>query len=104
MRDMTSERFALVKTSNIRRLAVVSGECKTPFHFIRLMRVHPVVKPAPCGVAAIQFLQFTRIRPTPRFGGKIFSHSRDIRFPHLHNDQDIGWKDFPILTPFTSLA
>jgi len=47
MRDITSDRFALVKTSGIQKFAVISGQREPPFHFIRFVRVHPVVKAAP---------------------------------------------------------
>jgi hypothetical protein len=43
MRDITSERFALVKTSDTQRFSVISREREPTLHFIRLMRVHPVV-------------------------------------------------------------
>ena len=81
MRDITSDRFALVKTSDInvgqasrltltfsvsfqmetgatpalRRQAftIISGQCQSPFHFIRRVRKHPVVKSRPLRVARI---------------------------------------------------
>ncbi len=78
IRDITSDRFALVKTSGIEGFAVVSGQRQPPFHFIRLMRVHPVVKARPLRVAAIQFLigEFTSVRATPRFRRKAFQRAR----------------------------
>jgi hypothetical protein len=62
----------------LRRLAAISGKSQSSFHFIRLMRVHPVVKPAPLRVATIQFFvcQFACFRATPRFGGESFEHGR----------------------------
>ena len=45
--SFVSIRFALVKTSGIQRLAKICRQRETPFHFIRLMRVHPVVKSRP---------------------------------------------------------
>lgn len=82
IRDITSDRFALVKTSGIERFAVVSGQRQPPFHFIRLVRVHPVVKPAPLRVAAIQFLvgQFVGIGSAPCFGSKTFQHAWPASF------------------------
>ena len=67
IRDITSERLALVKTSGIERFAVISGQCQPPFYFIRLMLVHPVVKTAPLRVATIQFLvgEFACVRAPP---------------------------------------
>jgi len=53
IRDITSDRLALVNTSGIQGFTVISGQRETPFHFIRFMRVHPVVKPAPLRVAWI---------------------------------------------------
>jgi hypothetical protein len=47
IRDITSERLALVKTSDIQGLTIICGQREPPFHFIRLMRVHPVVKSRP---------------------------------------------------------
>jgi hypothetical protein len=43
---------------------------------------HPVIKPAPLRVAAIQFLirQFACIRLPPRFGGKTFQNARPAAF------------------------
>ena len=52
---ITSERLALVKTSDTQRFSVICGQCETKFHFIWLVRVHPVIKPAPLRVGAIQF-------------------------------------------------
>jgi hypothetical protein len=53
MRDITSDRFALVKTSDIQKLAVICGQCQPPFYFIRRVRKHPVVKPRPLRIARI---------------------------------------------------
>jgi hypothetical protein len=47
IRDITSERLALVKTSDIRWFAIISRQCETPFHFIRRVRKHLVVKSRP---------------------------------------------------------
>lgn len=33
-----------------------SRQRQPPFHFIRLVRVHPVVKATPLRIAAVQFL------------------------------------------------
>ncbi len=55
IRDITSDRFALVKTSGIQSLAIISSQREPPFNFILLVRKHPVIKPAPLRVAAIQF-------------------------------------------------
>ncbi|MBE0545097.1 MAG: hypothetical protein IH623_27475 [Verrucomicrobia bacterium] len=59
-------------------LPMIASEHKVPFHFIRLVRVHPVVKPAPLRVARIQFFvgQFACIRATPRFSRKAFQRAR----------------------------
>jgi len=53
MRDITSERFALVKISDIQRFTVISRECQTPLHLNRRVRKHPVVKSRPLGIARI---------------------------------------------------
>ena len=53
IRDITSDRFALVKTSDIQRLTIISGQRETPFHFIRRVWKHPVIQPAPLGIAGI---------------------------------------------------
>src|SRR5665213_1280845 len=78
IRDITSERLALVKTSGIQRFPEISGQRETPFHFIRFMRVHLVVKSRPLGVAWIHFFvrQFSSVRATPRFGGEAFQNAR----------------------------
>ncbi len=51
---------------------------KPPVNFIRLVRVQPVVKPAPLRVTRIQFFfsQFIRLSATPRFFGKAFQRTR----------------------------
>jgi hypothetical protein len=78
IRDITSDRFALVKMSDIQRLTVISGQRKTPFCFIRLVRKHPVVESRPLRVARIQFLirQFACVCATPCFGGEAFQYAR----------------------------
>ena len=43
IRDITSDRFVLVKTSDIQAFAMFGSERKAALHFIRLVRVHPVV-------------------------------------------------------------
>ncbi len=60
--------------SDSQRLAVISGQREPPLRFFRLVRVHPVIHGAPCGVATIQFLigQFARVRAPPSFGGEAF--------------------------------
>ncbi len=58
-------------------ISVICRQRQPPFQFIRLMRVHPVVKPAPLRVAAIQFLvgQFACVGATPSFGGETAQHA-----------------------------
>ena len=78
IRDITSDRLALVKTSGIDGFTVVSRQRETTLHFIRLVRVHPVIKTAPLRVAAIQFFvgEFVSVRATPRFSGEAFQRAR----------------------------
>ena len=78
IRDITSDRFALVKTSGMERFAVIGGERETPIHFVLLVRVHPVVKPAPLRVTRIKFLvgQFAGIGATPCLGSEAFQRGR----------------------------
>ena len=70
-----------MKTSGIEGFAVISRQRKPPFHFIRLVREHPVVKTAPLPVATIQFFVglFERIgrATTDQAGVRI----RDINRP-----------------------
>jgi hypothetical protein len=69
---MTSERFALVKTSGIGGHAESSGEFDAAPRFARQMNLHPVKQSAPLRVAGIQFLvrQPDRFRTTPYLGGE----------------------------------
>ena len=104
MRDITADRFALVKTSDInvgqasrltltflvsfqmetgatpvlRRFAITSRECQPPRHFLRRVRKHPVIKPAPLGIARIQFGcgDFAGLDAPPRFGGDALPAAR----------------------------
>jgi len=62
----------------LRRFTIISGQSQPPFHFLRLMRVHPVIKTAPLRVAAIQFFvgEFARVRATPCLGSEAFQRAR----------------------------
>ena len=53
---------------------MLSGQRQPPFHFIRLVRVHTVVKPAPLRIAWIQFFvgEFANVGATPRLGSEAF--------------------------------
>lgn len=63
-------------------IAMLKRQRQPPLHFVRLVRVHPVVKPAPRRVARIQFFisQFARLRPPPRLGGEALQHTRPAAF------------------------
>ena len=82
IRDITSDRLVLVKTSDIQRLTIISGQRETPFHFFRCVRKHPVIKSRPLRVARIQFLvcQFARVSAPPRLGGEAFEDGRPAAF------------------------
>jgi len=49
---------------------MISGQCEMPFHFFRLVRVHPVVKPRPLRVTAMQNMirKFAHVLAATRFG------------------------------------
>ena len=73
---------------SLQRLTVICRERQPPFHFLRLLRGHQVVKPAPllfslsasigeragvrCSISILQFFlgEFARVRATPRLGGE----------------------------------
>ena len=78
MRAINALRFALVKTSAIRALAVVGGDLETAFGFIVFVRVHPVVEAGPLRVARVEIFvgEFACVRPAPRLGGEAFQHAR----------------------------
>ncbi len=78
MRDMTSLRFALVKTSAIGARAVLGGDLEAACGFLFCMFVHPVVEARPLGVAGIKFFvgEFDSVHPAPRLGGEAFQHAR----------------------------
>ena len=59
-------------------LAEVGSKSQPPLHFIRLVRVHPVAKPAPLRVARIQLRvgEFAYFCATPRFSRKAFQRAR----------------------------
>ena len=76
MRDMTSERFAFVKTSGICTLTKGGGKFQSPLRFIRHVNEHPVVKPRPLRVTRIQFIvrKLPRVGAPPCLGGKTSQH------------------------------
>jgi hypothetical protein len=82
MRDMTSERFALVKTSAMRMSVSFAAErgskFNAPLRFLGEMNLHPVIQAAPLRVAGIQFVvkQFARLRPSPCLGREGFQRAR----------------------------
>ena len=63
-------------------LAVISRQRQPPFHFIRPVRVHPVVKPRPLRIARIQFFvgELACIGTPPRLGCERFQHARPAAF------------------------
>ena len=68
------------------RLTVISGQREPPFHFIRRVRKHPVVKAAPLGIARIQFFpdDFAGLDAPPRFGGEALQAARPSHNFDLH--------------------
>jgi len=79
MRDMTSERFAGVKTSLTEsiggRHAVAGGGEDAALGFLGGRCASPaVVDAAPLGFARIEFIigQFVGLEASPRFGGEFF--------------------------------
>ena len=78
MRDMTSLRFALVKTSGIGGRAVACGDFDAALVFVGGGDAEPVVDASPLRVAAVEFIvgKFTCVRSPPRFGGEAPEHAR----------------------------
>src|ERR1039458_3897490 len=72
IRDMTSERFALVKTSGIGAFQGKSGQLATPLGFVGRVGFHLVVEAGPLSVGRIEFIviEIASISAPPRFGGK----------------------------------
>ena len=67
--------FAFSRGNSLRKaLAVIGSQRQPPFHFIRFVRVHPVIKFRPLRVGAIQFFggEFARVSAPPRLSGEVF--------------------------------
>lgn len=71
---MTSERFALVKTSGIGSLSGRHHKRSAASRFVRRVQGHPVVKTRPLRIARIQFLvgEFADFVTAPRLGSEAF--------------------------------
>ncbi len=63
---------------SLQGFTVICRERQPPFHFLRLMRVYPVVQPTPLRIARIQFIigQFANLSTTPCFGSETSQHAR----------------------------
>ena len=74
----TALLLAGVKTSGIGNRAVARGNFDTTLVLVGCRGVQPVVDAGPLRIAAIEFVivEFTCVRPPPRFGGEAPQHAR----------------------------